>query len=633
MKGIGKELAARLVRKFGLTTLDVIERTPQLLREVEGIGPQRSAQIVEAWQGQREIRDLMVFLQSYGVSAALAARIHARYGQKARRMIEENPYRLAEDISGVGFLTADRIALKLDGFARSPHRLEAGALYALREKAEEGHTLVSRKSLTEECARLLDLDTGACADAIDGLEARGAAVAQRLDGEELVGLAQLSDAEAGAAALLAALCSFAAPPLGAQVDQLLSAFGSASGIALSSQQRQAVLGACTQKVLIVTGGPGTGKTTLLKAILSVLDRSGLRVALCAPTGRAAKRMQEATDHEAKTIHRLLEYGRTGFARDRDNPLGCDALIVDEASMVDVVLFHALLRATPAHCRLVMVGDKDQLPSVGPGNVLADLIHSGVLPVVQLSEVFRQAQRSSIVVNAHRINTGVSLTLEANEAADFFFIERNEPPEIIDTVHELLLHRIPARFGLDPRHDVQVLSPMQRGPLGVVALNADVQALLNPSGAPASPGGLRLGDRVLQLRNDYDRGVYNGDIGWVEAADEADRSLSVRFDERLVRYEWEDLSALALAYVSTIHKSQGSEFPAVVVILHTQHYVLLARNLLYTAVTRARKLAVIVGSRKALAIAIKNASAGSRTTGLANHLRRELAPLAGRTGSS
>jgi exodeoxyribonuclease V alpha subunit len=627
VKGIGKELAARLVRRFGLETLDVIDGHPGRLREVEGIGPQRARQIVEAWQAGRDIRDLMVFLQSYGVTPGLAAKIHKRYGTEARKLIEQNPYRLAEEITGVGFLTADRIALKLDGSPESPHRLEAGAVFTLKEKGEEGHTLVGLEELAEECGRLLGLESGKCLQAIDRMSERGEVVLEESEGVRLAGLPALVGAEAGSAELLAGLVSFPFRPASLDIEREILGFEEANGIHLSENQKNAVRHACTDKVFVVTGGPGTGKTTMLKGILAALTRAGRTILLCAPTGRAAKRIEEATGREARTIHRLLEYSpqKGGFARNRSNQLSCDVLIADEASMIDIGLFHQLLQALPTHCQLILVGDKDQLPSVGPGNVLRDLIRSAVVPVVHLTEVFRQAERSSIVLNAHKINAGELPSLKQEELSDFFFIERSEPEEIIETLHELIRRRIPNRFGLDPMQDIQVLTPMQRGTLGAVALNRDIQGILNPD-SPALWAGataFRLGDRVMQLHNDYERGVYNGDIGRIDSVDESRQSVSVLFDGRPVSYDREDLDGISLAYACTVHKAQGSEFPAVIVLLHTQHYVLLARNLLYTAVTRGRRLTVIVGSRKALAIAVKSSQARTRTTGLTMKLKKAM----------
>jgi exodeoxyribonuclease V alpha subunit len=625
VKGVGHELASRLVRRFGEKTLDVIGSSPERLREVPGIGEKKSRQIVEAWAAQKGVRDLMVFLQSYGASTSLAARIFSLYGGRARELIEANPYRLADDIPGVGFQTADRIAQKLEGSAESPHRLAAGAVFTLKRMAEDGHTLVPRKALEEECARLLGVAPEKCAAAIIELSRTKGIVLEDSEDGPRAALPDLYLAETQAAEMLAHIAAFPLGPDGVGVDAEAAAFERQSALTLSPLQRDALRHARTDKVLVITGGPGTGKTTLLKAVLQVLGGPGRTVALCAPTGRAAKRMEEAAGRDAKTIHRLLEYGpqKGGFARNASNPLACDVCIADEASMIDVMLFHALLLALPLHCRLILVGDKDQLPSVGPGNVLGDLIGSHAVPVVHLTEVFRQAEASSIVVNAHRINAGLKPVSSPEDSGDFFFIERHEPGEILDTLHELVTRRIPRRFGMDPMRDIQVLTPMQRGDLGAVALNAFLQNALNPSGPSIERGSrvFRTGDRVMQLRNDYERGVWNGDIGSIASVDTEARVITVRYDDRDAVYEWADLDGISPAYACTIHKSQGSEFPAVVIVLHTQAYVLLARNLLYTAATRGRRLTVIVGSEKALAIAVKNASAGARRTGLADKLSK------------
>jgi exodeoxyribonuclease V alpha subunit len=625
--GVGKELASRLVRKFGLATLEVIDSQPAKLREVQGIGPMRAEQIVQAWQTQREIRDVMVFLQSCGVSTALATRIYAHYGRDPRGVIGRDPWRLAADVPGIGFRTADAIAASLGVDPESPRRAEAGVLFVLEQRAEEGHAWAPRQTLAAETGSLLGLGPEKCAAAIDTLAARQA-VARETDPEgDFFASPHLAKAEEDAARRLALIASTAdsffrdsAEPGTSSVE----AYEKDSGTSLSGLQREAVRRALADKVLVITGGPGTGKTTLITAIVQILSRRGLRVALCAPTGRAAKRMTEASGRESRTIHRLLEWSpKTGtFTRDESTPLACDALILDEASMVDIVLFSRLLAAVPPSSRLILVGDSDQLPSVGPGNVLADLISSDVIPVTRLTEIFRQAGESSIVVNAHRINAGLMPQPSSTDEGDFFIIERQEPEAVVSAVRELVTTRIPRRFGLDPRQDIQVLTPMRKGVLGTAGLNKELQALLNPGGPSLGRGPveLRPGDRVIQMRNNYAQGVFNGDIGTVAEVDEAARTAVVSYDERTVRYESADLDQLSLAYACSIHKSQGSEFPAVVIVLHTQHYVLLRRALLYTAVTRARKLAVIVGSRRALAIAVKNVGTMERCTRLAARLR-------------
>jgi len=641
IEGIGRELASRLVSRFGEKTLEVIEKQPARLREVEGVGPRRAERLVNAWGRQRNIREMVFLLQSCGVSTGLAAKIFKQYGPGAHEVVKRNPWRLAAELPGVGFRTADAIARSLGVPADSPQRIEAGVLFALEERAEEGDIMAARERIVGETASALSVEPAVVTAAVETLVRRGALAEENGDGtESLVGLRRLVKAEQDAASSLAALmaarpASQGSAAAGAQgsaaagaqkPEDEISAFEARAGISLSPVQREAVLRATRDKLLVITGGPGTGKTTIVTAIIRILEARGARVALSAPTGRAAKRMSEAAGREARTIHRLLEYSpqQGRFLRTRENPLACDALLVDETSMIDIPLFSRLLEAVPAGASLVLVGDADQLPSVGPGNVLADLISSAVMPVARLTDIFRQARASAIVVNAHRINEGLMPVAPAEDAVtDFFFIERSEPEAILETIRELLAVRIPRRFGLDPRKDVQVLTPMRKGALGTGSLNRELQALLNPRGESIARGAseLRAGDRVMQTSNNYDLGVFNGDIGTVERIYPEQKALSVLFDERSVRYEWNSLDELEPAYACSIHKSQGSEFPGVVIALHTQHYLLLKRNLLYTAVTRGRKLAVIVGSRKALAIAVKNTGSSQRCTRLAVRLRR------------
>jgi exodeoxyribonuclease V alpha subunit len=615
--GIGKEIASRLVKKFGRDTLRVIDERPQRLREVEGIGPVRAGQIREAWRTKREIREVMIFLQSCGISTILASRIYSLYGAKAAASIRTDPWRLAADVPGIGFAGADAIAKNLGVAPDSPHRTEAGLLHALEQKGEEGSTWALRGELVAAAARLLGQDPSVCETGVDALAARGAIVTAREPPDRtLVALPPLAEREADAARRIARLA--AEPAASAAAAEIPGTV--AHGITLSTLQRAAAGEALRSRILVITGGPGTGKTTLMTAIVDCLARRGERVVLCAPTGRAAKRLQESVGREAFTIHRLLEWSaqKGGFLRDEHAPLSCDTLIVDEMSMVDITLFSLLLAALPPRARLLLVGDADQLPSVGPGNVLADLVRCGRLPVVRLTEIFRQADESSIVVNAHLINAGSMPRASGGSNGDFFFIEKEEPEAILAVIREMVGTRIPHRFGLDPRRDIQVLTPMHKGPLGVMNLNRELQHLLNPRGPGLARGAAeyRPSDRVMQLRNNYDLGVYNGDIGWIEEVDQEERTARVRFDDRSVRYAGADLDQLGLAYACSIHKSQGSEFPAVITVLHAQHFVLLKRTLLYTAVTRARTLAVLVGSRRALAMAVKNAGTSPRTTRLA-----------------
>jgi exodeoxyribonuclease V alpha subunit len=628
VRGIGRVMAQRLVRHFGLDTLDIIDRTPERLTEVEGIGPVRSEHIRAAWIEQREIKDVMVFLQSHGVSTTYAIKIYKAYGNRAIAVVTENPYRLAVDIFGIGFLTADRIAASLGIERSSPRRAEAGILHMLGERSDEGHVYCPRRQLIEETGAMLEVDAATVEAALTTLAAEGRVVLERPATDALadapVYLASLYRAEAGLAGCVAALLSSPACPIALEIDRAIAWLERRQGIELSPQQAAAVQAGLWSKMLVITGGPGTGKTTVLNAITQILARKGLKILLAAPTGRAAKRVSEATGREAKTIHRLLEFSPAAmaFARDQQNPLDADLLIVDEVSMVDTVLAYHLLKAVPPQCRLILVGDVDQLPSVGPGSVLRDLIRSEVLPVVSLTEIFRQAAESLIVVNAHRVNRGDMPTgVTEQQPADFYLVERDDPEEALATLKALVADRIPARFGFDPVDDIQVLTPMNRGILGTANLNAELEALLNPGDVGIARGSraFRVNDKVMQIRNNYNLEVFNGDIGRVAAIDETDRVMHVRYEGREVRYDYADLDELVLAYACSIHKAQGSEYPAVVIPLHTQHYVLLQRNLLYTALTRAKQLVVVVGMRKALAIAVKNNRIEARFAGLARRL--------------
>jgi exodeoxyribonuclease V alpha subunit len=630
VRGIGRVMAKRLVERFGFETFEVIEARSERLTEVEGIGPKRRAGIVAAWAEQRAVKEVMLFLQAHGVSPAFAVRIYRTYGERAIATVRENPYQLAVDVFGIGFKTADRIAGELGIAKSSPRRAEAGVLHVLGELADEGHLYCPRAELVERAVAILELAAEAIEAALTALAAAEQVVIEGLEPGEPVYLKSLHVSERGAAERLGALCAVPAAPIAVDHERALAWLAETLGLELAPAQREAIRRAIESKLLIVTGGPGTGKTTIVNGIIRVLEKKGRRILLCAPTGRAARRLAETTGREARTIHRLLEFNPRGmfFERNQERPLETDLLVCDETSMVDAVLFYNLLKAVPPAAQLVLVGDIDQLPSVGPGNVLRDLIASGVADVVTLITIFRQAQRSLIVRNAHRINRGEELELEPQEGvdADFFFVARTSPEEVLAAIKKTVAERIPARFGLDPREEVQVLTPMHRGLLGSLQLNAELQALLNPEGETLVRGSrlFRAGDKVMQLRNNYELEVFNGDLGRIQAIDVEERTVEVRFDERVVRYDAAELDELVLGYACSIHKSQGSEYPAVVIPLHTQHFPMLQRNLLYTAVTRGRKLVVVIGNRRAISLALANQSVGARSTRLAERLREAAA---------
>ncbi|NVB78157.1 MAG: ATP-dependent RecD-like DNA helicase [Kofleriaceae bacterium] len=632
--GIGASLAKRIVEKFGKDTLEVIDKTPTRLTEVIGIGSQRAAKLAEAVAAQKHVQDVLVFLQGHGVTMASAARIVKKYGKDAINVVRQNPYRLATEVWGIGFRTADSIADKL-GIARdAPERLDAGLLHALETSAEDGHMHVPDDELVAAAANLLGIGAEKLPPRLGALEDKKLVVREVLGSRgPCSSLPDLYMAEVESAALLAELASSPARTFPLDIGAAIHAFESVTGLELAKQQRQAVESALRDRCVVITGGPGVGKTTIVKAIVHLARLGQRRVSLAAPTGRAAKRLGEATAAEAMTIHRLLEYQphEGGFQRNRENPLEADMLVVDEASMVDALLFHSVLAALRPGAQLVLVGDIDQLPSVGAGAVLADVIDSGAASVIRLTEIFRQAAASKIVVSAHKINHGELPDLDAPQGStsDFYFISREDPHAARDTIVELVSERIPSRFGFDAITDVQVLTPMHRGDLGTAAINRALQEKLNPPGnAPELVRGdraFRRGDKVMQLKNDYDRNVFNGDIGVIEAIDTESAALRVDFDGRSATYERGELDQLVHAYAVSVHKSQGSEYPAVVIPLVTQHFMMLQRSLLYTAVTRGKKLVVLVGSRRAVQLAVRNADAKKRYTWLAERVRHEMNP--------
>lgn len=636
IKGIGPRFAERLVDAFGERIFSVIESDPKLLQKVPGIGPGRREKIVAGWADQKAVRAIMVFLQSHGVGTARAVRIYKTYGQKAIDKVRENPYTLAHDIHGIGFKTADQIARNLGVDPKSEMRARAGIAYVLQELGQEGHVAYPADRLVESAVKLLEIPEDVVRPALAQEVLAGRLVEDTVRGTSSVYLFPLFKAETGLAEALRALREGPHPLPPVDAEREIARVEGLVRLTLAAGQKEALRLAVRSKVLVITGGPGVGKTTLVDALLRILQDGRLRTLLCAPTGRAARRLSETTGLDAKTIHRLLEVdAATGqFKRHRDHPLECDAVVLDEASMVDVVLMNQLVRAIPPRAAFVLVGDVDQLPSVGPGTVLRDVIDSGAVPVVRLTEIFRQAAESRIVTNAHRINRGQMPDLQpppAGKLEDFYFVEADEPAQIVDKVVKLITERIPERFKLHPVRDVQVLTPMNRSELGARSLNERLQAVLNPPGKPEVTkfGSVyREGDKVMQIVNDYDKEVFNGDLGFLKTVDGAEREVAVDFDGRTVIYDYGELDELVPAYACSVHKSQGSEYPAVVIPLHTQHYRMLHKHVLYTGVTRGKRLVVLVGSKKALAIAVRRTEEGMRISGLRERLATPAPPASG-----
>jgi exodeoxyribonuclease V alpha subunit len=638
--GIGEEYAQRIVKEFGEQTLDIIDTRPERLREVEGIGPKRYDKITSGWAEHREIAAIMAFLQSYGISSTWASRIYRHYDDQAVNIMRHEPYRLALDIRGMGFKGADRIAQAAGVAPDSIERVMAASIHQLKEGSGKGHTFLPFDDLTAQVVEMIALDDPLrVREAVSRLtkmdaSSRGPlAVAEKLpEGDKAVYLKELHKAETAVAETVDTLMNTgkALPPL--DISAELQHMQKNDGLQLADQQRQAVQQALTGRGLILTGGPGTGKTTTVRTILELLEAQGVRVALAAPTGRAAKRLSETTRRDAFTIHRLLKFDpqKGGFAHNQTNPLPYDYLIVDEASMLDIKLAHQLLRALAPTASFLLVGDIDQLPSVGPGNVLRDLIDSERVPVVRLTEIFRQARQSLIVLNAHRINQGEFPVFaapaedgEKKRPPDFFFIEKEDPEDAVEAIIDIVGDRIPQRYKVDPIADIQVITPMHRSVLGAANLNSRLQQALNKDPRTLTRGNLslRVGDKVMQTENNYDKDIYNGDIGIVHSIDRADHTVRVKFDRRVIPYESAELDALTLAYAVTVHKSQGSEYPVVVLPVHTQHFIMLQRNLLYTAVTRGKRLVVCVGTKKATALAVKRADIAERHSGLRQRLQK------------
>ncbi len=655
IKGVGPVTANRIVKRFGLETLDVLDHSPERIREVLGIGPKRATAIARAWDEQKSIKQVMLFLQGHGVNTGLAVKIYKQYGDAAIDLVQTDPYRLAQDIYGIGFKTADKIAHDLGLPHDAPSRVAAGVVYTLSNFTDEGHVYAPQSLLIQDASDLLDVQPDQVMTSLDTLlqtdqikrevvyltqeERQRLKVApssliphpSSLKDEPAIYLTPFYQGEVSVARRLNAiidsklsrLSDLQRIDLHAALNDLSSVISNRPTARLSDQQQQAVRAALTNKVTVLTGGPGTGKTTTMRAVIDLLEKYRHRYALASPTGRAAKRLSQATDRAAKTIHRLLEYTpQEGFARNAQNPLEVDLLVVDEASMIDLLLMNHLLKAVPLDAHLLLVGDVDQLPSVGAGDVLRDVIASGRAAVIRLDVIFRQAMQSHIITNSHRINRG-QMPLTPPEANDFFFFIKEDPDEAAELIVDLVAARIPNKFGVKSA-DIQVLSPMYRSSTGVTALNAKLQERLNPPSPRKEERKLagtlfRAGDRVMQTRNNYDKDVYNGDLGYITGIDLENQTLAVRIDGRPIEYEWSEADELALAYAVSVHKAQGSEYPTIVLPLFTQHYLMLQRNLLYTAVTRARQLVVLVGTRRAVAMAVKNNKPGERYSGLKQRL--------------
>jgi exodeoxyribonuclease V alpha subunit len=625
IRGIGPIYGKRLVQAFGEAVFDVIEEQPERLQKVEGIGPKRAGRIVAAWADQKVIRDIMIFLHSHGVSTSRSVRIFKTYGVDAIQVLSENPYRLARDVRGIGFKTADTIADRLGIEKTAMIRARAGIGFTLTEAMDDGHCGLPLDELVSMAEQLLEIPASIVEEALSLELEAGDVIADEVDGRSCIFLAGLHRSERAIAGRIRTLQHGVLPWPHVDPAKALPWVEARAGITLAESQRTALRLALVSKVLVITGGPGVGKTTLINSILRLLAAKDVEIALAAPTGRAAKRLNESTGREAKTIHRLLEVDpRHGsFRRNEEKPLQCDLLVVDETSMVDVPLMHALLRAVPEHAALILVGDVDQLPSVGPGQVLADIIDSAAVPVVHLTEVFRQAAESRIIANAHRMNQGGMPDWARDPDSDFHFVACREAEDAAAKIVEIVKDRIPARFGLDPIRDIQVLCPMNRGGLGARALNLELQRVLNPPGEESIQRfgwTFGAGDKVMQIENDYDKDVYNGDLGFVRGVDVEAGEVLVEFDRREVAYGFGELDELVLAYATTIHKSQGSEYPAVVIPLTTQHYPMLRRNLLYTGVTRGRRLVVIVGQHRAIGIAVRGAQSLRRWSKLREWLQ-------------
>jgi exodeoxyribonuclease V alpha subunit len=630
IKGIGAEMAGRLVDAFGAETFEVIEKDPDRLTEIEGIGEKKKEMIRNAWQDHHGIRSLMQFKQEMEVQTSMCAKIYNEYGPYAIDILRTEPYQLADDFPGVGFVIADTIARNLGLEKAETDRVRAAILHLIYTMAEDGHAFAEEENLIARCENLFKVDRGSIHTAIEELVAENLIVAESLELDtqtRALYLKELHLAETGLANRLKALLSVPLPPVSIDTEQMAAEVQKKLAIDLSAEQLGVLEQIFSHRISIITGGPGTGKTTLLRSITTLFEALGKRVQLAAPTGRAARRLADLTRRKAKTIHRMLGYNFTDgqFIRNQDNPLEADALIVDEASMVDTLLMYNFLKAMPASAVLVLVGDVFQLPSIGPGNVLADIIQSDCMPVFYLKKIFRQDRESPIVMNAHRVRAGETPEFEPSEQIDgdseFYFLEQSAPEQVVSTIVQLCRQELPRNFGLDPVNDLQVLTPMHKGPVGTINLNHVLQDALNPNPVLQERIGsnFKINDKVMHLKNNYQKDVYNGDIGTIHHIDKKSGQVTVDYYGRKVEYDATDLDEITVAYAISVHKSQGSEYPAVIIPLLTQHYVMLQRNLLYTAMTRGKKLVILIGTQKALSIALNNDKPQQRLSRLADRI--------------
>ncbi len=626
IKGIGPKMAKQLVKMFGESTLDIIGTNPERLTEVEGIGQKRCKMISAAWSEHKHVAEIMTFLQSYNVSQSHCAKIYKQYGDNSIEIMKQNPYCLAQDIKGIGFLTADVIAQNMGIAKTSIRRIQEGVIHVLNEQTKTGHVYYPQQKLTSKAIELLEVETNLIKEAIMQLEVEERIITEEdPSGNDIVYSKPLHVTENKLSEILIQLHNHPHSIRPIDTSVALDWVGNKLKITLADKQKKAIISSIQEKITIITGGPGTGKTTIIRSILEILKKLNLTITLAAPTGRAAKRMNETTGHEAQTIHRLLKNDpkKGGFTHDQKNPLVTDVLILDEASMIDIFLMYSLIKAVPKHALLILVGDTDQLPSVGPGNILKDIIASGQFKTIILNEIFRQSHQSQIITNAHLINQGKMPNLQnGNPNADFFFVQEEEPDKIVKMIIRLCKERIPAKFKLDPKNDVQILSPMKNGTTGVNNLNIALQEALNPKGKQIQRGSktFRVNDKVMQIANNYDKNVFNGDIGIIKSIDEEEQELIICFDKEDIPYDYPDLDQIVLSYAASVHKSQGSEYPAVIIPVTTQHFMMLQKNLIYTGLTRGKKLVVLIGTKKALAIAIKNNSPQKRYTRLSERLK-------------